>query len=55
MSLLEREHQTLYDKRLLSAAEGVPRAKGEMNRVVERCCGLDVHKASVTACCTCKL
>ena len=21
-----------------------------MNRVVERCCGLDVHKASVTAC-----
>jgi transposase len=31
--------------RRCSTAEG-----GEMDRVVERCCGLDVHKSSVTAC-----
>lgn len=32
--------------------EGVPRPKEERDgqRVVQRCCGLDVHKASVTAC-----
>jgi transposase len=29
----------------MSPAEG-----SKMDRVVERCCGLDVHKASVTAC-----
>jgi transposase len=29
----------------------MPPAKGrKMDRVIERCCGLDVHKASVTAC-----
>ena len=30
---------------MLSPAEG-----REMDRVVKRCCGLDVHKSSVTAC-----
>jgi transposase len=49
---LEHEHQTLSRKRLpIGEAKCPLREKGErLKRIVERCAGLDVHKASVTAC-----
>jgi len=48
---IEHAHQTLFVKEASSATARLSPAEGrEMDRVGERCCGLDVHKSSVTAC-----
>jgi transposase len=55
VALIEHEHQILYtrgssrrQKEKVSSDER--REKARLKRIVERCAGLDVHKASVTAC-----
>lgn len=49
---LEHEHQTLSMEEAPNRRRKVSlREKGEgLKRIVERCAGLDVHKASITAC-----
>jgi hypothetical protein len=47
----ESTYTRLFARRLPSATRRCSSAEGgEMDRVIEGCCGLDVHKASVTAC-----
>jgi hypothetical protein len=49
----EHEHQTLYSRGSSWRREGSTtrdRREKDVERIIERCAGLDVHKSSVTAC-----
>jgi transposase len=49
----EHEHQTLYERGSSWRRGGDTardRRETDVERIIERCAGLDVHKASVTAC-----
>jgi transposase len=54
VALLEHEHQILYrrgsSRRQEEKVSSERREKARLKRIVERCAGLDVHKASVTVC-----